>query len=360
MLKSLLKETIKKLFILTEIDWEKEFKDVSAKCIQVEQVIEYLNKVRENSKKEYKDREKFGMDKPIIHSKSSFFVGSKEKLDVQSFIDKMTQPPLSIVGGNDKMDKTGGPNTFVYKTGIPALRGIVYDISKDKFYYVNTCPGAGACVRICYARKGNYTRYPAAYDSMTRRLNYLLNYPEKFEEQLYNELKEKCKEHKALKGYKYKVSMRWNDSGDFFSKRYIQIAKNVISRLLKEGYNIEHYAHTKVADVAKDTGFDSTSFSLGANKRELGKIDMSTQKVSDIVGSNLFSGLDLNKMGDVDKLKELLSIKLNVDKKLILTYDELMQTPIGKKRKWYVITTPGDGDDAARRPDVKYNLLTQH
>jgi hypothetical protein len=37
-----------------------------------------------------------------------------------------------------------------------------------------------------------------------------------------------------------------------------------------------------------------------------------------------------------------------------------MKTPVGKKRKWYVIVTPNDGDDAATRKDVLGVLLTEH
>ena len=50
--------------------------------------------------------------------------------------------------------------------------------------------------------------------------------------------------------------------------------------------------------------------------------------------------------------------KLNPDK--LLTYDELMSTPKGDKPEWSVIVSPGDGDDAAFRKDVKTIFLTEH
>jgi hypothetical protein len=53
-------------------------------------------------------------------------------------------------------------------------------------------------------------------------------------------------------------------------------------------------------------------------------------------------------------------MQIGINKKLILTYDELMQTPQSKKPKWYTITTPGDGDDATRRKDVIRNFQTEH
>jgi hypothetical protein len=49
-----------------------------------------------------------------------------------------------------------------------------------------------------------------------------------------------------------------------------------------------------------------------------------------------------------------------VNKKLILTYDELMRTSESKTPKWYTITMPGDGDDATRRKDVIRNFQTEH
>jgi hypothetical protein len=44
----------------------------------------------------------------------------------------------------------------------------------------------------------------------------------------------------------------------------------------------------------------------------------------------------------------------------IITYGEMMSMPKGEVSKWHVIVTPGDGDDAAFRKDVKTILLTQH
>lgn len=48
---------------------------------------------------------------------------------------------------------------------------------------------------------------------------------------------------------------------------YVDIAERVMKRLNDDGYNVGGYAYTKVADVAKDTEFDTT-FSSGASRRE--------------------------------------------------------------------------------------------
>ena len=157
---------------LDEISWDDDFKDVKKSCITHESLVRYLNKVRANAFVEkYKDREKFSKNKPFIHAKSSFFEKGKQQVDVDDFIKQITAKPNTVVNTTDKMLKSGGPDEYVYKTGVPAFRGLVYDKNTDEFFIVNTCPGAGSCVLICYALKGNYIRYNNSYDLMTRRLN---------------------------------------------------------------------------------------------------------------------------------------------------------------------------------------------
>lgn len=360
MLKKLLREALAFKSQIDEIDWEDTFSDVKQTCVDPKAVTEYLNKVRANADVAHGEREKFDKSNPFIHAKSSFFKKGEGQVDVDYFIKQITKVPLNIINTNEKILKSGGPHEYVYKTGIPAFRGIAYDLEKGQFHYINTCPGAGQCAVICYAMKGNYIMYPAAYDSMTRRLNYLLNYPDKYEEQMYNELKAKCDEHKALKGYKSKVLLRWNDSGDFFAKRYVKMAENVMKRLQSEGYNVESYAYTKMANVAKGSEFGDTTFSAGANKQQTGQVDMAKQKTSLVVPRDLFKGLDLMKMDDEQALKSRVADFFKVDPQTILTYDEMMQTPKGDVPKWNVIVTPNDGDDAAFRKDVQRILLTQH
>lgn len=345
--------------ILSEIDWSDTFSDVSQVCVPPKDVVDYLNRVIANAPKKTKDREKFAAKYPFIHSKSDFFNKGETEVNINEFIDRITQEPTTIINKNSKLSKSGGFNEYVYKTGIPALRGIVYDIENEKFHFINTCPGAGSCVAICYARKGNYIRYSESYDLMTRRLNLLLNNPSRYEERMYNELKNLAEEHRALKGYKSKVIIRWNDSGDFFAKKYVDIVNSVMQKLDDEGYNVESYAYTKVADVASDSDF-KTVFSSGANKRESGKIDVSKYENAVVVPKHIFKGLDFMKIDDEQELKDRIADSFGVDEGLILTYDEMLYTPKEDYPKWYVIVTPNDGDDAAFRKDVKTIFLTEH
>jgi hypothetical protein len=345
---------------INEIDWKDTFSDVRHKCMDTKAVVEYLNDVKKNSSIEYGSREKFSAENPFVHSKSSFFNKDEEEVDIGYFIKQITKKPNNIINTNEKILKSGGPNEYVYKTGIPAFRGIAYDIEEGKFHYINTCPGAGSCVVICYARRGRYIQYPNAYDSMTRRLNYLLNFPKEYEKQMHAELREKCEEHKALKGYKSKVLLRWNDSGDFFTKKYTQIANDVMRKLSEEGYNIDSYAYTKIASVANSPEFGDATFSTGSNKQQSDLIDTNKQKVSIIVPQELFKDLDLMKISDEQILKSRIASKFKLNISDILTYDEMMTKLKLKAPKWHVIVTPNDGDDAAFRKDVKTIFLTQH
>jgi len=344
--------------ILSEIDWDDTFSDVKQSCINPKEVVDYLNRVRANAPLKTAEREKFKADKPFVHAKSSFYKSKEDKVDIDHFIAKMTEPPLNVINTNEKILKSGGPHEYVYKTGIPAFRGIAYDKSTNKFHYINTCPGAGSCAIICYAMKGRYIQYPASYDSMTRRLNYLLNHPDLYEEQMYNELKAKAEEYKAFKGYKARVILRWNDSGDFFTKKYTELADSVMARLKEEGYNVDSYAYTKVADATKGSGFDTT-FSSGANKKQSGKVEKG-QKSALVVPKELFKDLDFMRVDDENVLKARVAKFFNMDPKEVISYDDLMSTPKDGKPKWNVIVTPNDGDDAAFRGDVKNILLTQH
>jgi len=359
-LRSLLREELAFEGEINEVDWEDTFQDVKKSCMPMATVVEYLNKVRANSDKNTADREKFDKGQPYVHAKSTFYKKGEDKVDIDHFIQKMIEPPVNVVNTNDKILKSGGHHEYVYKTGIPAFRGIAYDISKGQFFTINTCPGAGVCVAICYAMKGRYIQYPVAYDSMTRRLNYFLNYPDKYETQMYSELKSKCEEHKAMQGYKSKVILRWNDSGDFFTDRYVKLAEQVMAKLQGEGYNVDSYAYTKVADVASDSNFGGATFSAGANKKQSSKVDTEKQKMSMIVPSTLFKDLDLMRVDDEQKLKSRVAQFFKFSPEDVITYDELISTPKQGNPKWHVIVTPNDGDDAGFRPDVKSVLLTQH
>jgi hypothetical protein len=371
LLKVLLRENI-----LSEIDWQGKFGDVSKKPMTIDQTKEYLAKVVGNCKLKPADREATALDKPYIHAKKIQQDESGE-IDIDSFIADITKMPKDILSVNSKMEKSSSENSISVNIGIPALRGLVYDIDEKLFYIVNTCPGAGSCALICYARRGSYVMFPDVFVKQTRILNLLLNFPDRFEKLLLREL-----ESFALKNPDKEIQMRWNDAGDFFTGEYYEIATRITKQLKSEGYNIKSYGYTKMGDVINLADPDVTiNFSDDANKRETEKVkDLKGAKKSVIVAKNVFDDLlvkdaknrnyETNEKGKVmfkngqngvNELKQRLAKLYDVDVSTIVTYDELLKIPQGGDLIYSVIVMPkGDGDVGAQRNDVRTSFLLFH
>ena len=97
----------------------------------------------------------------------------------------------------------------------------------------------------------------------------------------------------ALKNPDKEIQFRWNDAGDFFAKKYYEIAVRITKNLINEGYNIKSYAYTKMGDIVNmaDPNF-VMNFSNDANKRETDKVkDVENVKQSVIVPKELFDDL---------------------------------------------------------------------
>ena len=87
-----------------------------------------------------------------------------------------------------------------------------------------------------------------------------------------------------------KIKLRWNDSGDFFSKVYIDIAKNINKKSKENKYNVDSYAYTKVADavVNLDNPDDILfSFSSDANKKQQSKSKTTKTKHQELIAKDL-------------------------------------------------------------------------
>lgn len=355
---------------MNEIDWEGDFSDVSKECLSVEALRDYLNKVLENHKLSSEKRTKSLL---LVHNKAIPF-DEKGDIDVQAFINNITATPPNIISQNEKMGKSATDNTITFNIGIPALRGLVYDVNNEKFYIVNTCPGAGACARVCYARRGRYVLLPNIFGKQTRILNLLLNDPEYFEKKLRHEIEDLLRKNKGKR-----VLFRWNDAGDFFSKKYFEIAARITSELKNKGYNFGSYAHTKIGDVYNFNDPNVLlSFSVDASEKEKRKVDLSKAKTSEIVPSELFKDLFLKKdkvhfatdangklipadNTSIDTLKQRISDKYHVNPQTLIMYDELLKIPENNEKRWNVIVLPkGQGDVAAQRKDVQRTFLLYH
>jgi hypothetical protein len=379
--------------ILNEIDWEEQFSDTKKQCINPTELVKRLNDIVNNRKLE----DKFGnpkykkqsdyvpskLNQPFIHKRSSFVQKTKNSekkktvdkydyIDVDYFIKKITTPPSSIIkDSNEKMQHTGNRYQFVYNTGIPALRGIVYDIENEKFYVINTCPTAYTCATTCYAMSGDYIRFPNVSESNTRTLNYMLNYPKKYLAQMEKELKFKCKKHNAFIKKKIgggenrnSVLVRFNDSGDFFSQSYYDMMVSTLRKLRKKGYNVKGYAHTKIAEVANgmDNDVMSASFSTDATPSELKKVRADVKR-STTIPRSLMKQFDLYDYDDAQRFLDVVAVKYNVDRDKLYffdDYEDISTNDYDPNNMFSVVVTNKDGDDGAYRLDVNQIFHLEH
>jgi hypothetical protein len=152
--------------------------------------------------------------------------------------------------GNSKLVKTAKKfDVKINNFSIPA--------GNDKKSGKITCPFAGKCIKLCYAKKGAY-RWGNVERALTRR--YESSKEENFVELISNELN-KIRKNKQL-------YIRIHDSGDFYSPAYF--AKWLeIARL---NPTVRFYAYTKshsfIRGIELPENFDLI-FSLGSTKDEL-------------------------------------------------------------------------------------------
>ena len=140
------------------------------KEIKPEELIAYLNRVivkqgltdkekRELKKKQPgKGKDYFHM--PHIHGSVAKRVliqtPEGEKIDLEKFKELIMQRPDAIIAQNDKMKKSSTDKVVFYNTTLPALKGLVVNEDNGEFHIINTCPSAGNCQLVCYAKHNNY------------------------------------------------------------------------------------------------------------------------------------------------------------------------------------------------------------
>ena len=108
---------------------------------------------------------------------------------------------MNLLTQNSKMKKTSLKNNAkIFNFSIPAY--------KTKSGRV-TCPFAAACVKYCYAQKGNYTRFPIVQEVQEKK--YEISKQNNFNSLMNAEIKKKKATH-----------IRIHDSGDFYSVKYLQ------------------------------------------------------------------------------------------------------------------------------------------
>ena len=133
-----------------------------------------------------------------------------------------------LTNGNRELAKDG-----IFTWSIPALNARLSDGSN----FV-TCPNAGICANLCYARSGTY-RFSNVLKAHTDKLEMVLGDLESWKIQLIEELK--------AKRYQNEKSVRIHDAGDFFSMDYL-IAWLDIARATPDVF---FYAYTKEVAMVK-------------------------------------------------------------------------------------------------------------
>lgn len=301
-------------------------------------------------------------DTPYIHNKNK--VG-----DVDDLIKSITTHPKALLDRNSKIKKSGGKEYEFHNISLPAYRGIFYDESDKKLKILNTCPSAGICRKFCYAQKGGYVQFNRTQLLLTRKLNFLFNNWDKFKSMLLNEIN-KIDNRNKKRGIK--TVIRWHDSGDFLSEKYLNAAFDIA----KASPDVLHYTYTKMVGMASNTDVPKNfvfNFSFGGKEDE--KINVLKSKHANIIGRDLYKPHIIKYKDDKDvtqykfknsshkrKFKEEMGKKFGIDINSIITYPELLKMPYDKnnKKKWNVIVGPGDGDDAAMRTDVLGTYLMEH
>jgi len=213
----------------------------------------------------------------------------------------------------------------------------------------------------------------------------MMNDPDRYQKRAYDDAEMYAfmakRENKILK-------LRWNDAGDVFSNAYFEIIKNVTNQLLKNGYNVESYAYTKVGKYVKlgDESGIVMNFSSGAKSSERNKVDIHNIKYSKIIKRDVYKdfftltgfGWEKDETGRT-KFKDHVNGRKDLKKRIYehlkndevsdvkgVSYESLKYTdelPLqqGKKFEYNVIVLPaGDSDVSAQRRDVKYTFLLEH
>ena len=335
----------------------------------------YADRIKSGTKTK---RDKFS---PIIHGSNIRAITKDDEnteWDLDDLSRQITTRPKAILGTNAKMEKSKTEGEIIYDLTLPALSGIVVDEESGDFVEITTCPGAGACQLFCYARKGGYVMFPASSMSAAQALNFLVNDPEGYSARVNQEIKAlKTRADKAG----IQLVVRWHDAGDFFSKEYLDLAYDVA----KSNPDVQFYAYTKMGDVA--TGGSPANFTMnfssGSKRGEEKKVEFykqqnpgATVKQGVTVPKNMFfdliarNGNSLIKDAKgrtqfaspeaLDTFKQRIAQQYKVAPDSIITYDQMLATPVGPTPRWNVIVQPGAGDRAANRKDVIDSYLMFH
>lgn len=275
------------------------------------------------------------LSQPIVHgdiAKDIFEITSDngaviQRFNIEKFKKLISQRPKVILRTNAKMKKSGNAtNQAFYNTTLPAINGLCLNEQTNQLMIVNTCPGAGACKEICYARKGSYVQYKAVALNQTKTLNYIMNDFEGYVKQIKKELLAAKSKNKGKN-----IVLRFNDSGDMISEKYMQMTVEIA----KEMPDITFYAYTKSISVAKSLDFPDNyvmNYSmLGKEDKKISPEDKQSvivepEKVLQKVGENVDQYIKkIWRYTDntvYDQIKSVIEKKYRIPKQNLMTLEE--------------------------------------
>jgi hypothetical protein len=170
--------------------------------------------------------------------------------------------PSTILTSNAKLRADG-----IHNITLPALTATV--IINGAINQITTCPNAGTCKAVCYAKGGCYN-FDSCKIKHNQNIQLFINDKSEFIRKLINEVA------KVKKGRKPLRAIRFHDSGDFFNLEYWDACKKIILA----SPTVNFYAYSKMVGFFKKL-YDSNEvpnnfhviYSLGGTEDHLINLD---------------------------------------------------------------------------------------
>ncbi len=329
-----------------------------------------INTMVGNKMGSIENKKKQNREEPYLHKATITKILDQNgtELDLNRLRALITERPIKLLSENVKTGKNN-----ILKISLPSYKGLFYNEKNKDFEIVNTCPNAGVCKAYCFANQGGNIIWENSSLSKSRILNFLLNHWEAFKYKVIDEI-EIEKRLNVKRGLR--TIVRWHDSGDFLSQKYLEMAFDIA----RETPDVLHYAYTKMVSNVKSANVPQNfvfSFSVDQEAPENDLINLKTDKHAIVVPTIMFKDLThtekenpndpnselkflYNTPTSFNELKNRMAKQYDIDINTIISFNQLMKIPEGGEQKWNVIVTKKDGDMAAARRDVLGSYLLQH
>lgn len=147
----------------------------------------------------------------------------------EQFAELIKIRPKKLLGSNTKLAKAN-----IWQWTMPAAKASV--VVDGQLKEVVTCHGAKSCLDWCFATVGSYN-FRSSLVAHTRNLQYVLDAPFDFADQMIQEIKRKRKVH----------AIRIHDASDYISRAYFMVWKTIMEACPE----VMFYSYTKVIPLFK-------------------------------------------------------------------------------------------------------------